>query len=73
MADKFEIRVQDWERKTTKYEASNETQLNNIVNREKRNKWVAAIFVSKNGGTAKKVHSKKTKDNPFLKKKRDFR
>jgi len=73
MADKFEIRVQDWERKVSVYNATTEHDLEKIVKREKASKWVAAIFVSKNGGTLKKVHSKRTKENPFLKNKKEFR
>lgn len=74
MADSFEIRVQNWERKTSTFNTQSESSANEIVNREKASKWVAAIFVSKNGGRPKKVHSKKAKENPNIKKtKKDFR
>lgn len=74
MADKFEIRVQDWDRKTSTYEVTSEDEAKKIVNREKKSKWVAAIFVAKNNSTAKIVHAKKARQNPNLKKsKKDFR
>ena len=74
MADKFEIRVQNWDRKTTTYEATSEGQAQKIVNREKKSKWVAAIFVAKNNNAVKIVHAKKASENPNLKKsKKDFR
>lgn len=70
----YEIRVQDWERKTSTYSAPTEDQAKEIVKREKASKWVAAIFVSNNGGRSKKVYSAKAKSNPNLKKtKKDFR
>lgn len=73
MADKFEIRVQDWDRRTTTYQATSEDQAKKIINREKKSKWVAAIFVAKNNNTGKIVHAKKASANPNIKKKKDFR
>lgn len=69
----YEIRVQDWNRKTSTYSAPTEDKAKEIIKRERSSKWVAAIFVSKNGGRSKKVYSAKASDNPNLKPKKDFR
>lgn len=70
----LQIRVQDWKRKVSTYEVSSEYEAQAIIDREKKSKWVAAIFISKNGGRSRKVHSKRAKENPYIKKtKKDFR